>query len=64
MNPYQPRYESSRALIIGINQYENVAPLSYAVHDAEGVAQVLTADLGFPAKHVTTLLDAAATKDN
>ena len=33
----KPLYKCSRALIIGINKYQKVSPLSYAIHDAKGI---------------------------
>jgi hypothetical protein len=57
MMTYQPRYRSSHAIVIGINSYSHVAPLSYAKADAEAFAGVLTATCGFPAENVQLLLD-------
>ena len=57
-------YTKSRALIIGINEYENVSPLSYAVHDAEEIRDVLVSELSFKPEDITYLIDAAATKKN
>lgn len=59
---FAPEYTGTRALIIGINQYQNASTLSYAVNDAEAVAELLTADLGFPPENVTLLKDSDATK--
>ena len=59
---YRPAYAGSRALVIGINSYQHASPLSYAVNDAEAVADLLKSSLGFPAEHVTLLLDRGATK--
>ncbi|NTU50277.1 MAG: caspase family protein [Desulfobulbaceae bacterium] len=41
-------YANSHALIIGINEYKNVSPLSYAVSDAKEIRDVLIGKLGFP----------------
>src|SRR2546430_17279997 len=60
----KPHYEKSHALLIGINQYENVSPLSYAVNDAQGIREVLINDLGFPAENIVSLFDQQATKRN
>lgn len=60
----KPRYANSRALIIGINQYQHVSPLSYAVSDAEDVRDTLISNLGFPSENIICLLDADATKEN
>ena len=59
----KPWYANSRALIIGINAYQNVSPLSYAVSDAEEVRVALIDDLGFPPQNVVCLLDSEATKE-
>ena len=40
-NFIQDIYSESWALIIGINRYENVEPLSYAVDDAVAVKEML-----------------------
>lgn len=57
-------YTRSRALVIGINQYQNASPLSYAVSDAEEVRSVLIDELGFLQEDVAYLVDAEATKTN
>jgi len=57
-------YTNSRALVIGINQYKNASPLSYAVSDAEELRDVLVSDLGFPKENITYLVDSEATKEN
>ena len=64
MNLYEPTYETSRALVIGINNYHHVSPLTYAVHDAEGMRDTLVDHLGFPADKITILLNDDATKEN
>lgn len=56
-------YSNSRALIIGINQYKNASPLSYAVSDAQEIHEVLINELGFPKENITCLIDSDATKD-
>ncbi len=43
-------YDNSYALIIGINKYENVSSLDYAVEDANSVASLLNANFNFPSK--------------
>ncbi len=45
------------ALLIGIDQYERAAPLRFARADARGFADVLRQVYGFPAGHVTALVD-------
>ena len=57
-------YTNSRALVIGINQYMNASPLSYAVSDAEEIRDVLVSDLAFPTENITYLVDSEATKEN
>jgi hypothetical protein len=57
-------YSNSRALVIGINNYQNASPLSYAVSDAEEVHHVLISDLDFPESNVICLVDSDATKEN
>ena len=57
-------YSDSWALIIGINKYENVDPLSYAVDDAEKVKDILIEKYGFAEDNIRYLTDKEATKDN
>src|SRR5713101_4966878 len=59
---YRPRYTGSRALVVGINGYQYVAPLQYARQDAEAIAAVLQDRFGFPPANVTLLLDRDATR--
>jgi hypothetical protein len=59
---YNPQYGASHALLVGINKYERVNPLSFAVNDAEGIAQCLVNQLGFPARNIQVLRDGNATK--
>ncbi|MCL4518977.1 MAG: caspase family protein [Thaumarchaeota archaeon] len=60
----KPHYTNSRALIVGINDYANASPLSYAVSDADAIRDVLTNELGFPQENVTYLVDNDATKES
>jgi hypothetical protein len=60
----QQKYETSRALVIGINQYKNASPLGYAVNDAHEVSEILVAELGFEKDNVIYLADQDATKSN
>jgi len=53
-------YNQSYAVIIGINAYEKLPSLQYAVKDARAMEEKLKS-LGF---HTTTLLNQDATKDN
>lgn len=59
---YLPRYESSWALIIGINNYEKCSPLGYACNDACATTALLVSKLGFPAENLTQLNDRQASK--
>jgi hypothetical protein len=61
---YQPRYNESRALIIGINEYQHTMPLSYATSDAVAIAKVLEEQYSFKQENVTILKDDKATKNN
>ncbi len=54
---YRPYYVNSWAAVIGINSYEHAKPLNYAVADAEGIATLLIARLGFPRENVFVVLD-------
>ncbi|MEZ4682099.1 MAG: caspase family protein [Caldilineaceae bacterium] len=59
---YRPEYTGSRALVIGINSYQHVSPLFYAVNDAEAVADSLKSNFDFSEANVVTLLEEGATK--
>ena len=58
----QQRYETSRALVIRINQYKNASSLGYAVSDAQEISEILTEDLGFEKSNVMYFADQEATK--
>jgi hypothetical protein len=58
MSEYQPRYEESYALVIGIDNYQHLPGLGTAVRGAKAVADVLERGYGF---QVTRLLDKQAT---
>lgn len=60
----KPKYETSRALVIGINQYLKAPPLQYAVNDAKEVKELLTQELGFNDENIIYLTDCEATKEN
>ena len=60
----QEIYSQSFALIIGINKYENVAPLTYAVDDAEAVKLMLMENYGFKNENIILITDEEATKQN
>lgn len=59
---YQPFYQSSWALVIGINSYQHVSPLSYACNDADAVSSLLISEFEFPTENVFVLKDGKATK--
>ena len=57
-------YTNSRALLIGINQYKDASPLSYAVSDVEEVRDILINELWFHRDDITYLIDAEATRES
>jgi hypothetical protein len=61
--PYEPRYNASWGLVIGINDYRIASPLGYAKNDAEAFAETLKESFGFSPDQVTVLLDAEATRE-
>ena len=56
-------YRESWAVVVGINAYKSWPRLSYAVNDAQAVRDTLVRTYGFPADHVTMLLDGEATRE-
>jgi uncharacterized caspase-like protein len=58
----KPKYERSHALIVGINDYKVASPLSYAVNDAQAVADMLRSTFNFDPSNTTILLDQEATR--
>jgi uncharacterized caspase-like protein len=56
-------YDNSYALIIGIDKYENVKNLNYAVADAESIQDILVNTFNFPEGNVTLLKNEEANKD-
>ena len=60
----QDIYSQSWGLIIGINKYENVEPLTYAVNDAVAVREMLIENYGFVDENITMITDEDATKEN
>ena len=52
---YSPRYSESRALVVGINNYQHASPLSYAIRDSEETARVLIDEFGFIEKNIILL---------
>ena len=66
LTPAQPLkvvrlYDRDWAIVIGINSYQTLPPLSYAVNDASAFAQVLQ-ELGVPSQNIFRLTEKAATK--
>jgi len=57
-------YSESWALIIGINDYQYVDPLSFAVDDALEVNNILTEKYGFKKEHIKLITNEEATRDN
>jgi len=57
-------YQESWALIIGINDYQNVDPLNYAVNDAVAVREMLIEKYGFKDSNIRLIIDEEATKNN
>ena len=57
-------YDNSYALIIGIDKYENVSNLDYAVKDANSITTLLKDNFNFPSKNIKTLLNDEATYSN
>ena len=57
-------YDNSWALIIGIDKYQNVPNLSYAVKDAESINEILVNTFAFPKENITILKNEHATKQN
>ena len=56
-------YTNSYALLIGINTYQHVPTLNYAVNDVNALRDVFVQQYGFPAENVTVLTDEQATGD-
>ena len=57
-------YDNSWALIVGINDYENVPGLNYAVEDALAIKNMLINVYGFPRTNVRVLTNSEATQSN
>ena len=60
----QDIYDDSWALIIGIDKYENVQNLSYAVKDAESIQDILVNSFDFSENNIALLTNEYATKQN
>ncbi|MDD5771896.1 MAG: RICIN domain-containing protein [bacterium] len=57
-------FGQSWAVVIGIDNYQNVGKLKFAVSDAEAVKQMLQDKYGFVEDHIFTLYDNKATKND
>ena len=57
-------YDNSWALIIGIDKYQNVQKLNYAVDDAESIKEILNNSFHFPSDNISILINEEATKQN
>ena len=57
-------YHDQWALIIGVNKYQQLNPLEYAVEDAKSMKSLLSTQYGFAEDNILMLLDNEATKDN
>ena len=57
-------YDNSWAVIIGINEYEHVDKLNYAVQDAEAIQDLLISNFNFPKENIIMLTDGDATLTN
>lgn len=57
------QYSSSWAVVIGINAYQHLPPLTYAVNDAVAMHDLLVETFGFPTQNVFLLKDKEATKE-
>jgi hypothetical protein len=60
----QPRYKTSRALIIGINRFQKAPPLEYATSDASAIKDALPTQFGFSVENIIVLTDDNATRRN
>lgn len=64
MSELKMSYDEHFALIIGINKYENLNDLEYAVNDAKSIKDVLINTFNYKEENITILLDKKATKEN
>lgn len=62
-NILKESYDEHFALIIGINKYENLPNLEYAVNDAIEVKNVLIKNFRYKEENIRTLIDEQATHD-
>ena len=57
-------YDNSYAIVIGIDKYEHVRQLNYAVKDAKSIQEILEETFDFPSENITLLTDKEATREN
>jgi len=57
-------YDDSWALVVGINDYDTVQDLNYAVEDALAIKNMLINQFGFKRSNVRYLIDKEATQSN
>ena len=57
-------YDNSWALVVGINDYDSIQDLNYAVEDALSIKNMLINDYAFPRENVRYLIDQQATQSN
>tara|TARA_B100001029_G_C15056785_1_gene455010 strand:+ start:1545 stop:2747 length:1203 start_codon:yes stop_codon:yes gene_type:complete len=57
-------YDNSYALVIGINDYNEIQNLNYAAEDAFAIKNLLINSYNFSRKNVKTLIDKEATQSN
>lgn len=57
-------YDEHFALIIGINKYDNLNNLEYAVNDAKSIYNILIEKFGYKKDNITLILDKEANKTN
>jgi len=55
-------YTGSWAIVVGINDYSDLSPLSGAVNDAKVIAQLFRKEFRFPEDHVFLILNDDATQ--
>lgn len=63
-NILKDNYEEHFALIIGIDEYENLGNLEYAVNDAMAIKDVLINKFGYKEENIKLLINGDATHDN
>lgn len=64
MSILKDSYDEHFALIIGINKYNNLPNLEYAVNDAQAIEKILINNFKYKKDNIKTLLDEQATHDN